>query len=262
MSRKVVFITGASAGIGRACAIAFCAAGFDVAGMARNRERLAEVSDAVKHLPTPHGDFLALPGDVRHVESVRDSVARAVEAFGSLDTLVANAGVGHSGAVVDADWNDLQLVMDTNIHGVLHCIRECAPVMRANGGGQIIIVSSVVAGIHTPYTAIYAASKAFVSSLAGSLRLELEDDDISVSDVWVGTTATEFSANRVGDVKREMSGLPTMSAEAVADAIVRLTRRPRKRAILRPLDRLIVWGGIVAPGILARFAKRRYEPRD
>lgn len=260
MKREAVFITGASAGIGRACVIAFCAAGYDVAGMARSSKRLAEVAAEVRALPSPHGDFLPLQGDVRQVESVRECVEQTVDKHGGLDILVANAGIGHSGAVVDADWRDLQMVMDTNMDGVLHCIRACAPVMRANGGGQIILVSSVVAGVHTPYTAIYSASKAFVSSLAGSLRLELERDRITVCDVWVGTTATDFSANRLGE-RHDMAGLPMMSAEAVADGILRLTRRRRNRAILRPLDRLIVWGGVLAPGIMARLAKRRYEPR-
>ena len=78
-----------------------------------------------------------------------------------------------------------------------------------------MIVSSVVAGVHTPYTATYAASKAFVSSLAGSLRLELEGDNIQVTDLLVGRTVTDFSANRLGPIKRGMSGLPTMQAESI-----------------------------------------------
>ena len=155
---------------------------------------------------------------------------QTIDAFGRLDMLVANAGIGHSGTVVEADWDDLQTVIGTNIDGVLHGIRACVPAMREiAGGGHILIVSSVVAGVHTPYTATYAASKAFVSSLAGSLRLELEGDNIQVTDLLVGRTVTDFSANRLGPIKRGMSGLPTMQADQVAEAIVRAARR-RPRA--------------------------------
>ena len=187
---------------------------------------------------------------------------QTVERFGRLDVLLANAGIGHSGTIVDADWDDLQTVINTNIDGVLHCVRACAPIMRDVGGGQILIVSSVVAGVHTPYTAAYAASKAFVSSLAGSLRLELEGDNIGVTDLLVGRTVTDFSANRLGPIKRGMSGLPTMQPEQVAEAIVRAAKREPKRVVFRFFDRLILWGGIILPGIMARLAKRQYQPED
>ena len=213
--QPVVFITGASSGIGWHCALGFRRAGYQVCGMARREERLAALAAEIQTLPDPHGEFLAVTGDVRSAADVEAAVRQTVERFGRLDVLLANAGIGHSGTIVDAEWDDLQTVINTNIDGVLHCVRACAPVMRDAGGGQILIVSSVVAGIHTPYTAAYAASKAFVSSLAGSLRLELEGDNIGVTDLLVGRTVTDFSANRLGPIKRGMSGLPTMQPEQV-----------------------------------------------
>ena len=214
------------------------------------------------NLPAGHGDFLAVVGDVRRADDVNAAVASTVERFGRLDVLVANAGIGYSGAVVDADWDDLQTVIETNIDGVLHGIRAVVPQMRTQGGGHIMIVSSVVAGVHTPYTAIYSASKAFVSSLAGSLRLEIDDDNIQVTDLLVGRTTTEFSANRLGPVEKSMSGLPTKSAEAVADAIVEAARSKPKRPALTWFDRLVLWGGVIAPGLMARQAKKQYQPDD
>ena len=156
----------------------------------------------------------------------------------------------------------MQTVIDTNISGVMHGIRAAVPQMRAQGGGQIMIVSSVVAGVHTPYTAVYSASKAFVSSLAGALRLEIEDDNIAVTDLLVGRTATDFSVNRLGPVKKTMSGLPTKSAEAVADAIVQAARDKPRRKAFSWFDRLVLWGGVLAPGLMARQAKRQYQPDE
>ena len=263
MTTPVVFITGASSGIGWETALAFARAGYHVCGMARRQERLAALDAEIANLPEPHGDFLAVAGDVRDADAVDDAVRQTVNTFGRLDALVANAGIGHSGSVVEAEWDDLQTVISTNIDGVLHGIRACVPAMREfAGGGHILIVSSVVAGVHTPYTATYAASKAFVSSLAGSLRLELEGDNIKVTDLLVGRTVTDFSANRLGPIKRGMSGLPTMQADQVAEAIVLAARRRPKRVVFRFFDRLILLGGMLAPGIMARLAKRQYQPQD
>lgn len=262
MTTPVVFITGASSGIGRETALAFSRAGYHVCGLARRQDRLAVLGADIANLPGAHGDFLAVRGDVRDANAVEAAARQTLDAFGRLDVLVANAGIGHSGTVVEADWDDLETVMRTNIDGVLHCIRACVPAMRASGGGQILIVSSIVARVHTPYTATYAASKAFVSSLAGSLQLELEDENIHVTDLLVGRTLTDFNLNRLGSIKGGASGLPTMNADQVAKVIVAAARRRPRRVVLRFFDRLILLGGMLVPGIMARLAKRQYQPQE
>ncbi len=262
MTNRVVFITGASSGIGRAAALAFARAGYAVCGLARREERLEALQDEIANLPGQRRDFLPVVGDVRRAEDVEAAVARTLARFGRLDVLVANAGVGQHGAVADADWAHLETVLRTNIDGVLHSVRACVPAMRAGGGGQILIVSSVVAGIHTPYTASYAASKAFVSSLAGSLRLELEGDGIGVTDVLVGRTETEFNHHRMGSSQGARGRLPTASAERVARALVKAAERKQRRVIMGAFDRALLAGGVLAPGLMARLAKRQYEPVD
>lgn len=262
MKRQVVFITGASSGIGRAAAIAFARAGYDVCGMARRAERLEKLRDEVAGLPSPHSEFLVAVGDVRESAGVEAAVERTLARFGRLDVLVANAGIGQHGAIVEADWDHIETVLRTNIDGVLHSARACVPAMRISGGGHILIVSSIVAGIHTPYTATYSASKAFVSSLAGSLRLELEDENIAVTDMLLGRTFTEFNQHRLGSSAEVRGGLPTMSAEEAAAAIVRAAERKPRRMILRFFDRFFLAGGVIAPGIMARLAKRQYEPAE
>ncbi len=262
MTTPVVFITGASGGIGRETALAFARAGYHVCGLARRQDQLEALGAEIANLPQAHGGFLAVAGDVRDAGAVQEAARRTVGKFGRLDVLVANAGIGHSGTVVEADWEDLRTVIETNIDGVLHGIRACVPAMRRAGGGHILIVSSIVATVHTPYTATYAASKAFVSSLAGSLRLELEDDKIQVTDLLVGRTHTDFNVNRLGPIKRDTSGLPTMGADQVAEAIVAAARGRPRRVVFRLFDRLVLLGGALVPGIMARLAKRQYQPQD
>lgn len=259
MQSKVILITGASSGIGRAAAVAFARAGCHVAGTARRADRLEALRQEVDTLPQPHGQFLPLPADVTQAADMQQAVEQAVAVFGRLDVLVANAGIGHRGAVADAEWEHLETLMRTNIDGVLHSVRAAVPAMRRTGGGQIITISSVVFNLVSPYAACYAASKAFVSSLANSLRLELEAENIRVTDVLVGRTHTEFNEKRLGEGKRTGQGIPTMQPERVADALVRATQRPVNTVYVRPFDRLVVLGSRLIPGIIGRLARRQYK---
>lgn len=259
MTQRVVLITGVSSGIGRAAALAFARQGAHVAGIARRSDRLAELAAEIRALPEPHGEFLGMAGDVTEADAMRDAVRQTTERFGRLDVLVANAGVGHRGALVDADWNDLETLLRTNIDGVLHSIRAAVPAMRQTGGGHIITLSSVSYNLVSPYAAAYAASKAFVTSLAHSLRLELEGENIKVTDFLVGRTHTEFNEKRLGMGKRTGESLPTMTADRVAEAIVRVVDHPKRSVTLRLFDRLTIWGNILLPDVVGRMARRQYK---
>ena len=257
VGRQVALITGASSGIGRATALALLRAGFHVAGFARDRERLAQLAAEAEALP---GDFLACPGDVRQAAALELAVERTLARFGRLDILVANAGVGMRGELISSDWASLETLLRTNIDGVLHSLRAAVPAMRAGGGGHIITVTSVAASLILPYSAGYAASKAFVSSIAHSLRLELETENIHVTELRPGRTATEFDARRLGSGPRTAdSRLPVMPAEQVAAAILRAIRRPRRSATLRPVDRLLLLLSRLAPDLVGRQARRQYR---
>jgi short-subunit dehydrogenase len=255
---QVVLITGASAGIGYATAFAFAQRGSHVIATARRAERLSALADTINALPKPHGDILTVAADVTDADAMQRAVAQGVGRFGRLDVLVANAGLGQRGPLADAPWNDIEIVLRTNIDGVLHSIRTAIPVMRQSGGGQIVLISSVAGQVALPYASTYGATKAFVSSLARSLRLELEADHIGVTDMLVGRTETEFNANRRGSA-RSSSNLPAMTAEKVADAIVKAVDRKSQTVVLRPFDRLILLGNTLAPWLIARLAKRQYK---
>jgi len=261
MVRQTVLITGASSGIGRAAALAFARAEFNVVGVARNLERLESLSQEIVALPAPHGEFMAVSGDVTRATDMQQAVDQTMATFGRLDVLVANAGIGHRGAVADAEWSHLETVIRTNIDGVLHSIRAAVPAMRSTGSGHILTVSSVTFNLVSPYAATYAASKAFVSSLANSLRLELETDNIRVTDFLVGRTDTDFNTNRLGEGKRTGGSIPTMTPETVAQAMVRVIRsQPRRKTVtLRLFDRLLVLGNRLVPDIIGQLAKRQYK---
>jgi short-subunit dehydrogenase len=256
---RVALITGASSGIGYAAALAFAREGMHVIATARRAERLADLEQAVTALPPGHGEILTVTADVTDAAAMREAVRQGVERFGRLDVLVANAGIGHRGAIADAEWNDLETLLRTNIDGVLHSVRAAVPAMRQTGGGHVITISSIVYNLVSPYAAAYAASKAFVSSLAASLRLELDEEHIRVTDVLVGRTQTEFNTSRLGAGKRSTESLPTMTAERVAEAIVRASHGRSRRVVLRLLDRLVIWGNILIPGFIGRMAKRQYK---
>jgi short-subunit dehydrogenase len=191
------------------------------------------------------------------------AVAQTVARFGRLDYCIANAGIGQRGSIVDSEWAHLDAVLHTNIDGVLHTIRAAVPEMRRHGdGGHIVIVSSVAASLTAPYAATYSASKAFVSSIARSLRLELAPDNITVTDLLLGRTATAFNQRRLGAAgyADRAARLPTMTPERVAEAILRACeRRTSRTLILRPFDRLIVWANALVPGFMGRRALRQYK---
>lgn len=258
---QVVLITGASGGIGYAAALAFAKHSAHVAVTARRAERLTALEQEIAALPAPHGDCLTIPADVTDADAMRAAVERTVERFGRLDVLVANAGIGQRGALVDSDWRDLETTLRTNIDGVLHSIRAAVPAMRQSGGGHIVIVSSVAGYTVVPYTAAYGASKAFVSSLARSLSMELQPDHITVTDLVLGPVATEFSAHRLGTpgYGAQAAKLSAMTPEQVGEGIIRATEKRSRHATLRLFDRLILLVNMVAPYAIGQQAMKRYR---
>ena len=259
--RPVALVTGVSSGIGYATTLAFARDGTHVVGTARRKDRLENLKSEVESLPGDHGDFLPVVADVCKAEALQAAVEQAILHYGRLDILVANAGVGHRGAIAESAWPDIELLLRTNIEGVLHSIRAAIPAIRQNkNGGHIVLVSSVVYNMVAPHFAVYAASKAFVSSIGRSLRLELETDNIHVTDMLIGRTQSEFNEKRLGQSGRASpSRLPTMSADQVADAIIKATKRRKQTIAVRWVDRAILLANWLAPGLVARRAMRQYK---
>ena len=195
VTNRVALITGASSGIGEAAAIACMKAGIHVAGTSRKLANLKLLEEATTNLA---GEFLPIAADVRVSSAMQRAVEETIERFGQLDYLIANAGIGHAGSLVEASDEEIDQLLRTNIDGVIHSVRAAAPALRVNGGGHIIIVSSVVAPMTLPYAALYAASKACVTSLARSLYYELRSDEIHVSDFFAWAHKNEIQREPFG----------------------------------------------------------------
>jgi NADP-dependent 3-hydroxy acid dehydrogenase YdfG len=227
LTGKVAAITGATSGIGAAAARALAGEGASVVLAGRRRERLDRLAAEIG------GTAAAVEMDVRDPQGSRMLVETALSRFGRLDALVACAGIGAYGGIMDLSDEKLREMMDINVAGTVWPIRAAVPYFLEAGGGDIVIVASV-AGLRGAHDeAVYAATKFAQVGLAGGLDRELREKNIRVSTICPGGTATEFAmgAGRTPD----MPGLARMlRAEDVAAAIVTVLKQP-------PSMRTLVW---------------------
>jgi NADP-dependent 3-hydroxy acid dehydrogenase YdfG len=222
LSGTTIAITGASSGIGRAAARALVAAGANVALAARRKDRLDEL---VAELGAARA--LAVPGDVRDPAANRRLVQVAVERFGRLDSLVADAGIGAYGGILDQTDDELTEMIETNFSGTVWSVRAAVPAMLHAGGGDIVIVSSVAGLRGGANEAVYAATKFAQVGLAGAIDRELRERGIRVTTICPAAVHTEFA---IGNGRTEgMSWLDeVMVPEDVAGAIVTVLAQPRR----------------------------------
>ena len=191
---KTVIVTGASKGIGRAVALEFARLGANLVLAARSGDLLAEVERDLENYP---GQRLCVPTDVSMRDQVEAMVEKAVAAFGRVDVLVNNAGIGFSGRIANVDPDQIGLVFATNVMGPVYAIHAVVPVMRRQGGGTIVNVSSPMARMPFPTAGPYSASKAALDALTAALQVELEKDHIRIILVYPGFTQTEFFKSAV-----------------------------------------------------------------
>jgi 3-oxoacyl-[acyl-carrier protein] reductase len=223
LTGTVVAITGASAGIGRATAEQLVTAGANVVVSARRTERLAELVD---RLGTDRA--VAVELDVRDRAGADRLVAAAVERFGRLDSIVANAGIGRYGGILDHGDDELVEMLDTNIAGTLWPIRSAVrEFRRAGAGGDVVIVSSVAGLRAGGDEAVYAATKFAQVGLAGGLDRELRPEGIRVTAICPAGTTTEFALGH-GRTPGDPALDELLQADDVAHAIVTTLAQPRR----------------------------------
>jgi 3-oxoacyl-[acyl-carrier protein] reductase len=191
MDGKAAIVTGGSKGIGYAIAEALVRDGANVAISARHED---EVRAAAERLSAGGpGRAIGVAADVRRSEEVDRLVSAAAEAFGGLDLLVNNAGVGRFDRVDELSPEHWHQVIDTNLTGVFYCTRACAPHLKARGGGWIINVGSLAGKNPFAGGAAYNASKFGLLGFSESTMLDLRDDDIRVSCIMPGSVNTHFN---------------------------------------------------------------------
>lgn len=222
---STVFVTGASSGIGQACARAFAGAGARLLLCARRAERLDRLAG---ELDTEVRHFLL---DVRDRDAVNAAVAALPAEWRDIDVLVNNAGLAAGLAPLqEGDPEDWDRMLDTNVRGLLNVTRAVVPTMVARGRGHVINIGSVAGRETYPSGAVYCASKAAVARITTGLRMDLLGTGVRVSTVDPGLVDTEFSAVRFhGDHARAeavYAGMTPLSGDDVAEAVVWVADRP------------------------------------
>jgi serine 3-dehydrogenase (NADP+) len=251
IANRIVIITGASAGIGAATARAFAAAGARVALAARSAAPLEHLAADLPGRP------IVVPTDVRDADACRALVAQVAAEAGRVDILVNNAGVGLAGPVAELQPDDLRAALEVDLLGPLHLIQAVVPLMRRQGRGLIINVSSVLAVQPLPYLGGYAGAKAALERMSEALRMELQGSGVGVSVVRPGTTQTAFNERRLGRGSEQRRLAPRgVSPEAVAHCIVRTARREPRLAYVRLTDRLALIAAALLPAVVERALGR------
>jgi short-subunit dehydrogenase len=251
---RVAVITGASSGIGLACAEALAREGAAVVLGARRADRLEA---AVARIRETGARAEAVTTDVTVEADVLRLVHRAHAAFGRVDVVICNAGFGYYGTVEETPPEIMQRMIDVNFMGTYHGARAAMPIFRAQARGHLIFVSSIVGRRGIPLMCGYSATKAAQAGFAESLRSELVSTDIHVSAVYPVSTETEFRATMERDYGYSVSGLgPRQTVERVAAAIVQCIKRPRPEVYPHAKSRALAVLNIVAPGVADRLVQR------
>jgi 3-oxoacyl-[acyl-carrier protein] reductase len=220
MATRTALITGASRGIGKACALALSAAGQRVILAARSVQNLEEVADSIR----ANGAEAFIVGmDVASRDSVSQAISKASKEFGRIDILVNNAGVTKDGLAVRMKPSDWEMVLQTNLSGAFYAIQQVLPAMMRERWGRIVNISSVVGETGNPGQANYVASKAGLIGLTKALAREIGSRNITVNAVSPGFIETDMTHGLTGEMKQKMveqTPLGRMgSAEEVAGAV-------------------------------------------
>jgi NADP-dependent 3-hydroxy acid dehydrogenase YdfG len=229
---KVALVTGASRGIGAAVARALAERGARLALASRGGDDLGLA------------DVVARRCDVRRAADVEGIVAEAIERFGRLDVLVANAGVGAYGPFLELDAEHLEEMIDVNVKGTLYAVRAALPHLLESPEADIVTIASEAGRRGLPLEAVYCASKFAQVGFTRALDHELRDRGVRCTNICPGGVATDFAMGRGRTPEMpELEGM--MTAEDVADVVVFALTRPRSHRILEAAFRPVTepsWG--------------------
>ena len=237
LSGKTAVVTGASSGIGEATARLLARQGCNVVLAARREDRLEALAAELG------GAALAVPTDVTDPPACEGLVSRAVEEFGAVDVLVANAGLGLNGSIPDGDPEEWRRMFEVNVLGVLYATRAAVRHMLERGSGDVVIVSSL-AGRRVPAAdgTVYAATKHALTAVAEGLRMDVSQRGVRVTNVEPGLVRTEFPTSSHGSADRfyaEKEYSP-IEAEDVAAAVLYAVQQPPRASVneivIRPTE--------------------------
>ena len=222
--RRVALVTGAGSGIGRAASLALHSAGYQVVLAGRRAAQLEETAGST--------GMLVVPTDVGKPDSVRALFAKIKEAFGRLDVLFNNAGIGAPGVPMeDLTYDQWNAVVQVNLTGAFLCAQEAIRMMKTQQprGGRIINNGSISAHAPRPNSAPYTATKHAITGLTKSISLDGRNFDIACSQIDIGNAATEMTESMAAGILQANGSImpePRMDLKHVADAIVYMANLP------------------------------------
>jgi short-subunit dehydrogenase len=256
---KVIVITGASSGIGRATALALAKKGAHLVLAARREEPLDDIAQQCEALGVR---CLAVPTDVSDSAAVRALATQAVHAFGRIDGWVNNAGVYLMGRLEETPDDAFRQVMETNFFGTVYGSRAALAQFRHQGRGILVNVCSVYGSTAGPYVSAYASSKFAVRGFSAAIRQEFEGTGIHVCTVMpaaVDTPLWQHSANYTGWRVRPIE--PIYSPERVARAIVRVFAKPHRELFIGPSRRAFALLHTLLPGPVEKAMRSKTDSK-
>ncbi|MBZ5520998.1 MAG: SDR family NAD(P)-dependent oxidoreductase [Acidobacteriia bacterium] len=258
---KVAIITGASMGIGEEIAKLFAREGARLVLCARDLERLQAAEQRIG----AGENAISVACDVSRRDQIDAMVQAALKKFGRIDILVNNAGFGLNDSLAALDMAQARRLFDTNLFGAMECMQAVIPVMRQQGGGDIVNISSVSGHIAMPYSGVYAASKHAMNAMGFAARLELKRHNINVLTVSPGFIATDFTKNMIRGKSGERFG-GSVKYAVKPDVVARATLRgmlQRKREVITPrFYSMPIKLYENFPGLVERMLRRSMRPTD
>ena len=225
---KSVLITGATSGIGEACSKAFAASGYSLILTGRSQEKLNALQE---QLAKNGAKVKTLTFDVRNREETAQALASLTGEWADIDSLVNNAGLDLGlDKLHEGDFEDWDIMIDTNIKGLLNVTRMVVPMMVKRNKGHIINIGSVAGDVAYSMGNVYCATKAAVKALTDGLRIDLVNTPIKVTNVKPGLVETNFSITRFhgneAQAKNVYQGIKPLSGEDIADTILYIANAP------------------------------------
>jgi short-subunit dehydrogenase len=258
---KRILVTGASSGIGRALVLEAAKRGAKILATARHEQRLAFVAAEARRIGA---EVEIVPGDICNPETRQKTIDTILQRWAGLDILMNNAGIGATGHFQYAAPDRLRTIMEVNFFAPCELCRLAIPLLKRGNDPCIVMISSVVGRRAVPARSEYSASKFALIGFSEALRAELAKDDIDVTVVSPGLTATNFEENMLENAaKLSLHAKRSMTAETAARQIVKAVERRRHEVTLTFTGKLLVLINRLAPRFIdrkmARLVRRLYQ---
>lgn len=258
-SQKIIWITGASSGIGEAIALELARAGATLILSARRADELTRVARATG---LPAANILVLPMDMTDIDSLPAQVETVRQRFGRIDYVFQNAGITQRSLVADTDFSVYRRIMDVNFFGVVALTKAVLPLMLAQGSGHLVVTSSVAGKLGTKQRSGYCASKHALHGFFDALRAETYDQGLRVTLVCPGYIRTPISVHALGadgqvHGKMDANQEQGMAADEFARRLLRAVGQQKEEVYIGGSETYGIYLKRFLPGLLSRILRKR-----